>query len=93
MSPRMTVFLIACPHSAKPDNLVKAIETGIVPAIDTHPNLNVFSKQCDKRIAFYKKSNHEIHTYHMDGTKTKIEKRKPRKKKELHEINICLIED
>ena len=29
----------------------------------------------------------------MDGTKTKLEKRKPRKKKEIHEIDICLIED
>ena len=29
----------------------------------------------------------------MDGTKTKVEKRKSRKKKELHEINECLIID
>jgi len=65
----------------------------VIDFIDTHPNLSVFKKQCDKRIAYYKKCNHEIHTYHMDGTKTKIEKRKPRKKKELHEIDICLIED
>ena len=28
---------------------------------DTHPNLSLFNKQCDKRIAFYKKSNHQIH--------------------------------
>ena len=64
----------------------------VIDFIDVHPNLSVFSKQCDKRISFYKKCNHDIHMYHMDGSKTKVEKRK-HKKKELHEIDICLIED
>jgi superfamily II DNA or RNA helicase len=59
---------------------------------DTHPNLNMFNRQCDKRIIYYKKSNHEIHVYGQDGSKEKIEKRQ-KKKKELHEINICLIDD
>ena len=65
----------------------------VIDFLDIHPNLSVFSKQCDKRISFYKKNNHETHIYHMDGTKTKVEKRKSRKKKELHEINECLIID
>jgi len=59
---------------------------------DTHPNLSLFTKQCDKRIAFYKKSNHEIHIYEQDGTKTKLEKKKVRKKKEVYEITECLID-
>ena len=25
-------------HSAKPDNLFIAVETGVLPAVDTHPN-------------------------------------------------------
>jgi len=25
-------------HSAKPDNLLTAVETGVLPAVDTHPN-------------------------------------------------------
>ena len=31
--------------------------------------------------------------YKIDGTKEKVEKRKPRKKKEIHEIKECLIID
>ena len=59
---------------------------------DTHPNLSMFNRQCDKRIIYYKKSNHEIYFYKMDGSKIKIEKRQ-KKVKEIHEINECLIED
>ena len=59
---------------------------------DTHPNLSMFTKQCDKRIAFYKKSNYQIHIYGQDGSKTKIEKKKPKKKKEVYEITECLID-
>ena len=61
--------------------------------IDNDHNLSVFSKQCDKRISFYKKNNYEIHVYKMDGSKEKLEKRKSKKKKEIHEIKECLIED
>jgi superfamily II DNA or RNA helicase len=65
----------------------------IIDFSDIHPNLSVFSKQCDKRISFYKKNNYEIHIYKMDGSKEKLEKRKSRKKKEIHEIKECLILD
>ena len=57
-----------------------------------HPNLSVFSKQCDKELHFTK-NRIMRHMYHIDGSKTKVEKRKRRKKKELYEINTCLIED
>ena len=57
----------------------------IIDFIDTHPNLILFSKQCDKRIKFYKKCNYDIHLYKIDGSIEKIENRKPRKptKKEI----------
>ena len=63
----------------------------IIDFKDIHPNLSIFSKQGDKRIAFYKKSNHEIHIYGQDGSKNKLEKRK-KKKKEVYEIQECLID-
>ena len=59
---------------------------------DTHPNLGMFNKQCEKRIAFYKRSNHVIHIYDQDGSKTKLEKRKAHQKKEIYEIAECLID-
>ena len=59
---------------------------------DTHPNLGMFNKQCEKRIAFYKRSNHVIHIYDQDGSKTKLEKRKSHQKKEIYEIAECLID-
>ena len=100
--PKLNTIVLASPKSDVVQSVgrilrekasVRKFHPLVIDFIDTHPNLGVFSKQCDKRIAFYKKSNHEITVYKTDGTKTKIEKRKPRKKKELHEINICLIED
>ena len=100
--PKLNTIVLASPKSDVVQSVgrilrekanVRKFHPLVVDFIDTHPNLGVFSKQCNKRIAYYKKCNHDIHTYHMDGTKTKIEKRKARKKKELHEINICLIED
>jgi superfamily II DNA or RNA helicase len=100
--PKLNTIVLASPKSDVVQSVgrilrekadVRKFHPLVIDFLDIHPNLSVFSKQCDKRIAFYKKSNHEIHTYHMDGTKTKLEKRKSRKKKELHEINICLIED
>jgi superfamily II DNA or RNA helicase len=100
--PKLNTIVLASPKSDVVQSVgrilrekatVRKFHPLVIDFIDTHPNLSVFKKQCDKRIAFYKKCNHEIHTYHMDGTKTKLEKRKARKKKELHEIDICLIED
>ena len=100
--PKLNTIFLASPKSdvvqsvgrilrEKPE--VRKFHPLVIDFLDIHPNLNVFNKQCDKRISFYKKNNHEIHMIHMDGTKTKVEKRKSRKKKELHEINECLIID
>ena len=52
----------------------------------------VFSKQCDKRITYYKKSNHDIYLYKTDGSKEKIEKRKNKKQKPVYEIQECLLD-
>tara|TARA_B110000495_G_C23005725_1_gene594128 strand:+ start:506 stop:1960 length:1455 start_codon:yes stop_codon:yes gene_type:complete len=60
---------------------------------DTHPNLGMFQKQCEKRIKYYKKCNHEIHIYQMNGPKVKIEKKQTnKKKKEIYDIKECLID-
>ena len=100
--PKLNTIFLASPKSDVVQSVgrilrekadVRKFHPLVIDFLDVHPNLSVFNKQCDKRISFYKKNNHEIHTYHIDGTKTKLEKRKPRKKKEIHEIDICLIED
>ena len=87
--PKLNTIVLASPKSDVVQSVgrilrekasVRKFHPLVIDFIDTHPNLSVFSKQCDKKFHFYKKSNHEIHTYHMDGSKTKIfEKRKPRK--------------
>ena len=100
--PKLNTIVLASPKSDVVQSVgrilrekasVRKFHPLVIDFIDVHPNLGVFSKQCDKRIAFYKKSNHVIHVYKTDGSKEKIEKRKPRKKKELHEIKECLILD
>ena len=60
----------------------------VIDIKDIHINLTIFKKQCDKRLNYYKKSNHDIYLYKIDGTKEKIEKRK---KKKIN-LNHCLIE-
>tara|TARA_B100001287_G_scaffold156399_1_gene131573 strand:+ start:1118 stop:2557 length:1440 start_codon:yes stop_codon:yes gene_type:complete len=62
----------------------------VIDIKDSHPNLVIFEKQCDKRIKYYKKSNHDIYLYKMDGSKEKIEKRR-KKNKPVHELE-CLID-
>jgi len=65
----------------------------IIDFKDTHPNLGMFSKQCEKRIKYYKKCDHEIHYYQMNGQIEKIEKRQRKKKAtEVYEIGECLID-
>ena len=100
--PKLNTIFLASPKSDVVQSVgrilrekasVRKFHPLVVDFLDVHPNLGVFSKQCDKRISFYKKNNHQITVYKTDGTKTKVEKRKQRKKKEIHEINICLIED
>ena len=102
--PKLNTIVLASPKSDVVQSVgrilrekasVRKFHPLIIDIVDTHPNLSVFNKQCDKRIVFYKKNNYEIHMYHKDNTKTKVEKRKSRKKKEvkeLHEIKECLID-
>lgn len=100
--PKLNTIFLASPKSDVVQSVgrilrekadVRKFHPLVVDFLDVHPNLSVFSKQCDKRISFYKKNNHQITVYKTDGSKEKLEKRKPKKKKEIHEIDICLIED
>jgi superfamily II DNA or RNA helicase len=100
--PKLNTIFLASPKSDVVQSVgrilrekadVRKFHPLVVDFLDVHPNLGVFSKQCDKRISFYKKNNYEIHVYKMDGSKEKVEKRKSRKKKEIHEIKECLIID
>jgi superfamily II DNA or RNA helicase len=99
--PKLNTIILASPKSDVVQSIGRILrETAdtrkfhplVIDFKDTHPNLSLFYKQCDKRIVFYKKSNHEIHIYGQEGSKTKLEKRKPRKKKEIYEITECLID-
>ena len=99
--PKLNTIILASPKSDVVQSVgrilrekadVRKFHPLVIDFKDTHPNLGVFNRQCDKRIIFYKKNNHEIHLYKWDGSKIKIEKRK-KKKKELHEINKCLIDN
>ena len=68
----------------------------VIDIKDIHPNLSMFDKQCEKRIKYYKKCNHQITLYASDGTIEKIEKKKKKstkKIKEAYEINECLLDD
>jgi superfamily II DNA or RNA helicase len=66
----------------------------VIDIKDTHPNLSIFNKQCDKRIKYYKKSNYDIYLYKTDGSKEKIEKRKSKKDKNIENIILeeCLLD-
>jgi superfamily II DNA or RNA helicase len=101
--PKLNTIILASPKSDVVQSIGRILrETAdtrkfhplVIDFKDTHPNLSLFDKQCDKRIVFYKKSNHEIHIYGQEGSKTKLEKRKPRTKvaKEIYEITECLID-
>lgn len=100
--PKLNTIVLASPKSDVVQSVgrilrekanVRKFHPLVIDIKDTHPNLNVFNRQCDKRISFYKKSNHNINLYSMDGTVAKIEKRKSQKTKEIFEIKECLIED
>ena len=100
--PKLNTIILASPKSDVVQSVgrilrekadVRKFHPLVIDFRDTHPNLSMFNKQCDKRIVFYKKCNHVIHVYGQDGSKDKIEKRKSKKKKEVHEITECLISD
>jgi len=66
----------------------------VIDIRDTHPNLTVFDRQCDKRITYYKRNNYDIDIYKQDGSIEKLKKKNKKKnKKELHEISECLISE
>lgn len=67
----------------------------VIDIKDIHPNLSMFEKQCEKRIKYYKKCNHQITLYLTDGNTEKIENKKTKTKKpkkEAYEINECLLD-
>jgi len=64
----------------------------VIDIKDTHENLSVFSKQCEKRLTYYKQQNHDISVIAMDGTSTKLKKKQNKKKQEVYQME-CLLED
>ena len=66
----------------------------VIDIKDTHPNMVMFSKQCDKRIKYYKKNNHDITLYKTDNSKEKIENKnsKNKKSKPVYEIEECFLD-
>jgi len=102
--PKLNTIILASPKSDVVQSVgrilrekasVRQFHPLVIDILDAHPNLTLFAKQCDKRIKYYKKSNHDIHMYYMDGSKEKIEKikRKSKSSKEIYEISECLILD
>ena len=59
--------------------------------LSTDNSKNIIYSYLDKRIKYYKKSNHDIYLYKTDGSKEKIEK-KNKKNKVVYEINECLLD-
>ena len=99
--PKLNTIVLASPKSDVVQSVgrilrekadVRKFHPLVIDIKDTHPNMVVFSKQCDKRITYYKKSNHDIYLYKTDGSKEKIEKRKSKTKKPVYEIQDCLLD-
>ena len=100
--PKLNTIILASPKSDVVQSIgrilrekadVRKFHPLVIDIKDTHPNLSVFNRQCDKRITFYKKNNYDIHLYKTDGSKEKIDCRKKKKTKDIHEIKDCLILD
>ena len=99
--PKLNTIVLASPKSDVVQSVgrilrekadVRKFHPLVIDIKDTHPNMTLFSKQCDKRITYYKKSNHDIYLYKTDGSKEKIEKRKSKKVKPVYEITECLLD-
>ena len=58
----------------------------VIDIKDTHENLSVFHKQCAKRIAYYKKQNHDIYLINTSGEKHKFETKKRKHQRSLNYI-------
>ena len=99
--PKLNTIVLASPRSDVVQSVgrilrekanVRKFHPLVIDIKDTHPNMVIFGKQCEKRLRYYKKSNHDIYLYKQDGTKEKIEKRKTKKQKPVYEINECLLD-
>lgn len=64
----------------------------VIDIKDTHPNLNVFTKQCDKRIAYYKRQNHDISVISPNGEASKLKKITRKSTVPVYEME-CLLDD
>ena len=53
----------------------------------------MFEKQFEKRLAFYRRNNYDIHLYKLDGSKEKIEKKKKRNISKKKLVNDYLFDD
>ncbi len=91
--PKLNTIILASPKSDVIQSVgrifrEKACEREFHPLVyDIQDNFSLFSKQNDKRIAFYKKNNFTIF---LNGEIYK--KKRKSKKKEFYEINECLID-
>ncbi len=99
--PKLNTIILASPKSDVVQSVgrilrekadVRKFHPLVIDFKDTHRNLAVFNRQCEKRLKFYKKSNHEIFLYKWDGSVEKIEKRQA-KQKQMYEIKEYLITD
>ena len=81
--PKLNTIVLASPRSDVVQSVgrilrekadVRKFHPLVIDIKDTHSNLEIFQRQCNKRIAYYKRSNHDIHLYKTDGSKEKIEK-------------------
>jgi len=101
--PKLNTIVLSSPKSdviqsvgrilrEKPD--VRKFHPLVIDIKDIHPNLMMFSKQCEKRVVYYKKNNHDISLYKTDDSIEKIDKKKNKKTapKNLYEINECLLD-
>ena len=98
--PKLNTIILASPKSDVVQSVgrimrekanVRKFHPLIIDINDTHPNFQTFKRQCIKRINFYKQQKYKIMVHKQDGT---IEEyKKPKKVKEFHEIDECLILD
>ena len=98
--PKLNTIILASPKSDVVQSVgrimrekanVRKFHPLIIDINDTHPNFQTFKRQCIKRINFYKQQKYKIMIHKQDGT---IEEyKKPKKVKEFHEIDECLILD
>ena len=96
--PKLNTIVLASPRSDVVQSVgrilrekagVRKFHPLVIDIKDTHSDLGIFQRQCNKRVAYYKKSNHDIYLYKWDGSKEKIEKgRQGRKKKYVNELDI-----